>query len=95
MLSGKELSFIDSLLIAASGMAIVMLELILIALMIIVLSKLVRVFNRNKEQEQVPVVKTAANDEVDEVKAVIMSVIACELKTPIENLEFKAITESR
>lgn len=60
MLVGKELTFMDSLMIAATGILIVMLELAMLAVIVLLLSKAVRAFeNRgNDSSEEAEPVKT-------------------------------------
>ena len=91
MLSGKELSFFDTLLIAVSGMTVVMLELVLIAVMIVIMSRLIRRFG--EKPAVLPVTVPAAAEEEDEIHAVLRSVLSEELQIPLEQLEFRSIKE--
>lgn len=91
MLSGQELSFVDTLMIAASGMTVVMLELVLIAVMIIIMSKLIRGLSKTVA-EAVPVPVIVEDD--SEIHGVIMSVISAELQVPLEQLDFKSIKQT-
>lgn len=95
MLSGRELSFFDTLLIAVSGMTVVMLELILIAVMIVVMSKLIRAFGDPERfcKAAVPTPVSDGGEEQDEIFAVIMSAVSEELQIPLERLEFRSIKE--
>jgi len=90
MLSGQELSFVDTLMIAASGMTVVMLELILIAVMIVIMSALIRGLSK-KADVTVPVPVIAEDD--SEIHGVIMSVISAELQVPLEELNFKSLKQ--
>jgi|GEM_PF-1010735 len=99
MLSGQEISFIDSLIIAVTGMAIVMFELVLLAFFIFILSKLLAPFSRKKEA-----VQTAAGSvsvpgsagvincglEDDEIAAVMTAVCQESGLTP-EQINIKSI----
>lgn len=49
MLTGQEIGLSDSLIIAVTGMAIVMLELGLLALFVSILSKVLAPFSKKKE----------------------------------------------
>lgn len=91
MLSGQELSFTDTLMIAVSGMTVVMIELVLIAVMIVIMSKLIRGLGKTVT-EAVPVPITAEDD--SEIQGVIMSVISAELQVPLEQLDFKSIKQT-
>lgn len=90
MLTGQELSFADTLMIAVSGMTVVMLELILIAVMIVIMSKLILGWGK-KAAGIVSAPVVPADD--SELCGVIMSVISAELQMPLEQLDFKSIKQ--
>lgn len=60
MLVGKELTFVDSLMVAVTGILIVMLELAMLAVIVMLLSKAVRFFENSgkKNSEESEPVKT-------------------------------------
>ncbi|MCL2699129.1 MAG: OadG family protein [Defluviitaleaceae bacterium] len=94
MLSGQEISFAQSVIISLTGMTIVFVELVLLALIIIVFSKVIRRFSREAVQQKpvpaaVPAVNTAA--EADEEIAVIIGAISEESGLPLEELQIVSI----
>lgn len=50
MLAGKELSMIDALTISVTGILMVFIELVLLAFAVIIISKIVGTFSKNKKQ---------------------------------------------
>lgn len=97
MLSGQALKVTDLFLIGLSGMAVVMLELALIAIMIYLMARITKRFAgpKNLEEQKRKGEKTAIddNDANDELNAVIMSVISEDLGVPLDELEFSGIRE--
>lgn len=94
MLTGQTLTMMDALLISISGMAIVMLELVLIACMILIMAKVVGGIKAKDTTPAAPAVAPPvappAGDE-EEMHAVVMAVISHEMQVPLDQLNFKSI----
>lgn len=96
MLSGQEIGLMDSLIIAITGMGIVMFELGLLALFVSILSKVLAPFSRKKEAAkavaETPVVTDSGLEE-DELAAVMTAVCQASGFKPeqisIKSIQFK------
>ena len=56
MLAGQDLGFLDALFVSVTGIGVVMLELMLIAVFIIIISKIIRAFEHRRAdvEEELP-----------------------------------------
>jgi len=93
MLTGQEITLVDSLAIAVIGMAIVMLELGLLAFFIFILSKMLAPFSRKKEVEKAAdqsssIIYSSLDD--DEIAAV-MAAVCQESGLAPEQINIKSI----
>lgn len=96
MLAGQDISFAQSIVISLSGMAIVMLELVLLALVIIALSRIIAKFEKKDTPQKAVApapaqVVTAIHDENDDELAAVMVAVCEESKIPLNEIVFKNI----
>lgn len=109
MLVGKTIDFTDSIFISIAGIFVVMLELAIIAILIVMLSKIINILldNKNnsnqapaenavKSENQVvaqPIQQTQLINIDDKTAAVVMAIVSHETGISLDKLSFKSIKE--
>lgn len=91
MWQGGPMSFGESLMISGMGMLVVLMELALLAVAIIIFSKILSSFQRKAKTEDVSVPGGSAEDELAEDCAVVIAAVCEDMKVHPDQIRIREI----
>lgn len=94
MLNADSISFLESITISGLGLAVVFTTLIVLALAIIVISKIITTFIKEGQPKAAAIQPVVDNSEKDnEAFAILMAVISEDLNLPTDQFRIVSIKE--